>query len=305
MWRRIAGSRGALVMVLLVASCGDSETRQEKEIAASQSRMALAQVNKAELRESDLQRMIPSEIREIITGAEIHDILQRWVETELLHQKARREGMDRDPRIAEQLYQMERQLLADEFLQREMHSRVRVTNEEMRAYYKTHRDLYVQEVHVQHILVDTIDEADAILEQLKQGVGFNTLAKKHSLDGSASKGGDIGFLGKGAMNPALEAVVFSMKNREVRGPIESGLGFHVVRVVGRRKVARPVSFDAARDEIMQILLLESQQQAYRELLAELRTQARVHIVDSYAGMPLRSEDASPRVPVSILPDSTK
>jgi parvulin-like peptidyl-prolyl isomerase len=96
-----------------------------------------------------------------------------------------------------------------------------------------------------------------------------------------------------------------MKNREVRGPIESGSGFHIVRVVGRRKVSRPTSLEVARDEIMQTLLLEKQQRAYVELLSELRAAASVHIVDSYAGMPLSQEDASPKVPESILPDSTQ
>jgi len=295
----------AILGALLVVGCGGSEVVEESGEATEQSRVALAQVNNAELRESDLQRMIPVELREAITGYEINEILRRWVDTELLHQTARREGVDRDPRIAEQLYEMERQLLADEYLQREMHVRVNVTNDEIREYYDANRDLYTQEVHLQHILVDTIEEAEALLDELKNGVGFNTLAKKHSLDGSASKGGDLGFLGKGAMNPALEAEVFTMKNREVRGPIESGFGFHIARVVGRRKLSRPVSFDVAHDEIMQTLLLEKQQRAYLELLSELRARASVHIVDSYAGMALTSEDTSPNTPESILPDSTK
>jgi parvulin-like peptidyl-prolyl isomerase len=223
----------------------------------------------------------------------------------LLHQRARREGFDRDPKVAEQLYEMERQFLADEYLQREMHARVTVSNDEIRAYYDANRDLYTQELHLQQILLDTIEDAEAVLAELKAGEGFNTLARKHSLDGSASKGGDIGFLGKGAMNPALEAEVFTMKDQEVRGPIESGFGFHIVRVVGRRKLNRPASFDVARDEIMQTLLLEKQQRAYVELIAELRASARVHIVDSYAGMPLTAEDASPQVPETFMPDSTE
>jgi parvulin-like peptidyl-prolyl isomerase len=288
----------------MVAACGDQEVTQEDDSPQLQSRTSLAQVNNAELRESDLQRMIPGELREAITGKEINDILGRWVDTELLYQKARHDGLDRDPQVAEQLYEMERQMLADEYLQRQMQLRVRVAPEEIRAYYDANRDLYTQEVHVQHIVLDTIEEAEAVMEQLKAGVGFNTLAKQHSIDASASKGGDIGFLGKGTMNPALEVEVFDMKNREVRGPIESGFGFHIVRVVARRKLNHPVSLDAARDEIMQKLLLEKQQRAYAELLAELRAEANVHIVDSYAGMPLQEEDASPRVPESILPDSS-
>jgi EpsD family peptidyl-prolyl cis-trans isomerase len=301
----MAGWGAVLGFLGLVAACGEPDVPNEDEAAEVQSRAALAQVNNAELRESDLQRMIPGELRDAITGKEINDILARWVDTELLYQKARHEGLDRDPQVTEQLYEMERQLLADEYLQRQLRLRVRVTPEEIQAYYDANRDLYTQEVHVQHIVVDTIEEAEAVMQELKDGVGFNTLAKKYSTDGSASKGGDIGYLGKGAMNPALESEVFDMKNREVRGPIESGFGFHIVRVVGRRKLNRPTSLDAARDEIMQKLLLEKQQHAYAALLAELRAEANVHVVDSYAGMRLQNEDASPNVPESIMPDSTE
>ena len=295
----------AILGVLLGTSCGDSQVSEDPNATTEQSRVALAQVNSAELRESDLQRMIPVDLRETISGYEINEILRRWVDTELLHQKARREGVDRDPQVAEQIYEMERQLLADEYLQREMKLRVSVTNEEIQAYYEANRDLYTQELHLQHILVDTIEEAEALLVELGSGAGFNNLAKKHSIDGSAPNGGDLGFLGKDAMNPALEAEVFTMKDREVRGPIESGFGFHIVRVVGRRRVDRPTSVDIARDEIMQTLLLEKQQRAYVELLSELRASASVHIVDSYAGMALTNEDTSPAVPVSILPDSAE
>jgi len=290
---------------LLVVGCGDSEVTEDTNAPVGQSREALAQVNNAELRESDLQRMIPTELRDAITGYEIKEILRRWVDTELLSQKARREGLDRDPRVAEQVYELERQLLADEYLQREMSARVSVSNEEIQEYYEANRDLYTQELHLQHILVDTIEDAEAVLAELKAGAGFNTLAKKYSLDGTAANGGDLGYLGKGAMNPALEAEVFTMKNLEVRGPIESGFGFHIVRVMARRKVSRPTSLEVARDEIMQTLLMEKQQRAYSELLAELRAGSNVHVVDSYAGMPLTDEDASPNVPQSILPDSTE
>jgi len=294
----------ALGALAVITSCGEPEVAQEEDARDTQSRVALAQVNNAELRESDLQRMIPVDLRDAITGSEIRDILMRWVDTELLHQKARHEGLDRDPTVAEQMYEMERQLLADEYLQRQMRMRVRVEPEEIRAYYDANRDQYTLELHLQHIVVDTIEEAEEVLAALKAGEGFNTLAKQVSIDGSAPKGGDIGFLGKGAMNPALESEVFHMKNMEVRGPIESGFGFHIVRVVGRRKLPHPIDFDAARDEIMQTLLLEKQQRAYAELLAELRSEANVHVVDSYAGMSLVSEDASAPVPESILPDSS-
>ncbi|MFQ5600215.1 MAG: peptidylprolyl isomerase [Candidatus Krumholzibacteriia bacterium] len=268
---------------------------------------ALAQVNRAELREDVLQRLIPPDLSESITGAEIREILERWVETELLYQKARREGLDHEPEVAEVLRQMHRRLLADELLQREMQARVHVTKEEIRAYYDAHREQYTQELHLRHIVLNTPEEAQEVLEQLRGGASFKALARKHSTDPTASRGGDLGFLAKGAMNPAFEAVVFDMEPSELRGPVASSFGFHIVQLAGSRRSSRPVSFEAARDEIMQRLLLEKQQRAHRELLAELRRQAEVHMATSYAGMSLLPEDAAPAVPDSTAghADSTE
>jgi hypothetical protein len=78
---------------------------------------------------------IPADYRESVTGAEIHAILKRWVETELLYQHALKDGLEREAEIAETLHQMQRQILADEYLQRELKKRVRVSAQEVQDYY--------------------------------------------------------------------------------------------------------------------------------------------------------------------------
>jgi peptidyl-prolyl cis-trans isomerase C len=253
----------------------------------------LAQVDDAELREEDLRQLIPPDYRESITGSEIRAILDRWIAVQLLYQRALDEGLEEDPEVAETLQQTRRQILADEYLQRELQKRVRVTNEEIQEYYDAHRDEYTQEVHLRHILVDTPEEAEQILAELRAGGDFRALAQKHSTDPTASRGGDLGYLGKGAMNPAFEPEVFRMAAGEVQGPIASAFGFHLVQVVRRRRAPEPVTFDVARDEIMQILLLEKQRQAERELFAELRASANVFQAKSYAGMALEPDTSVP------------
>jgi peptidyl-prolyl cis-trans isomerase C len=255
---------------------------------------ALAQVNSASLRDAELRQLIPPDLRETITGSEIREIIDRWVETELLFQKAMQEGLDRDPELAESLRQMQRQVLADEFLQRELKNRVRVSNDEILAYYRQHTDEYTQEVHIRHIVLNSAEEAEQVLQQLRAGGDFRTLARQYSTDPSASEGGDLGFLGKGAMNPAFEPDVFRMAPNEVRGPIASSFGFHIVQVVERRPATEPVSFELARDEILQSLLLEKRQRATGEILSALRQGAAVRVADSYAGMSLSPGAAAVR-----------
>jgi peptidyl-prolyl cis-trans isomerase D len=76
-------------------------------------------------------------------------------------------------------------------------------------------------------------EAEALIKQAGSSAEkFAELAKSKSKDpGSAAQGGDLGFFGRGQMVKAFDDAVFSMKPGEVRGPIETDFGFHVIRLV--------------------------------------------------------------------------
>ena len=294
--------RSALFLVagfLAAAGCSRDGGRPGGGDRIGRSPGALAQVNRAVLRQEELRQLVPTDLSDNISGMEIREILDHWVTTELLYQKALQEGLDRDPEVVEALHQMQRQLLADEYRQRELLTRVTVTNDEIHAYYDAHIDQYAREVHLRHIVLNSPEDAEAVLAELRQGADFRALAKTHSVDASAETGGDLGFLSKGAMNPAFEPTVFEMAPNEVRGPIASSFGFHIVQMVQTRPAVEPMTFEVARDEILQTLLLDKKQTVERELMMELHRQATVHVARSYAGMLLESEDGAATAPDDV------
>lgn len=72
-------------------------------------------------------------------------------------------------------------------------------------------------------------------EQILRGANFNELARKYSEDPSAQyNGGEMGYVGRGAMVPSYEANAFRMKNGEISMPFESPFGFHVMQLIDRR-----------------------------------------------------------------------
>lgn len=78
-------------------------------------------------------------------------------------------------------------------------------------------------------------KAEAVLAEARQGQQFGELAKRYSDDpGSAQKGGDLDFFGRGAMVKPFEDAVFAMKEGEIRGPVESDFGFHIIKLTGIR-----------------------------------------------------------------------
>jgi peptidyl-prolyl cis-trans isomerase D len=116
-----------------------------------------------------------------------------------------------------------------------------------------------------HILVKTKDEAEKLLAELKKTPGrFPELAKKHSQDsGSAEKGGDLGWFGRGMMVKPFEDTVFKLGQNEMQ-VVESEFGFHVVRLSGvQAGKARP--FEEVRKELADELARQKGQRKFAEV----------------------------------------
>lgn len=136
-----------------------------------------------------------------------------------------------------------------------------------------------QQVHARHILVSTEAEAQAIRQQLVNGADFATLAKKDSQDtGTAGKGGDLGWFGKGVMDPAFEAAAFSLKVGEISQPVKSSFGYHVIQVLEKdpNRALDPAQLTSARDRAYQDWLSKQesdQKQVSYQLSADKMTWA--------------------------------
>ncbi len=117
-----------------------------------------------------------------------------------------------------------------------------ISDAEARAWYDSHKDNYRQpeERRASHILIATEklgkDKARArateLLAEIRKNPGsFADLAKKNSDDpGSAAKGGDLGFFGRGMMVKPFEETVFTLKNGEISDIVETDFGYHIIKV---------------------------------------------------------------------------
>ena len=140
------------------------------------------------------------------------------------------------------------------------------TDAEVKAAYDARASQFrvEEQRRASHILVKTREEADKLLAELKKNPGrFAELAKKNSQDpGSAEKGGDLGFFGRGMMVKPFEDAVFKLNPNDMQ-VVESEFGFHVVRVTGiQAGKARP--YDEVRKDLAEELARQKGQRKFAE-----------------------------------------
>ncbi|HEY2590752.1 MAG TPA: peptidyl-prolyl cis-trans isomerase [Steroidobacteraceae bacterium] len=143
-------------------------------------------------------------------------------------------------------------------------SQVQVTDADLHDYYDKHKDRYVlpERRRPRHILVAVSDKrndtaalarANEVLAKLKSGGNFEALAKEYSDDpGSASQGGDLGWSERSALSaePPFADAVFAMKTGEIRGPVKTQFGYHIIQLEGIQP-GQTKTFEQARAEIEQ------------------------------------------------------
>ena len=123
-------------------------------------------------------------------------------------------------------------------------SKIEVSEKDIEEYYNLHRDRKFHQayaVSLRHIFFRILPgkdpkekeairaKAEQVLGQAQAGKEFAELAKKHSDDPTASRGGDVGYLSRGELLPALEEAAFALKKGEISTLVESPTGLHILK----------------------------------------------------------------------------
>jgi peptidyl-prolyl cis-trans isomerase D len=139
-------------------------------------------------------------------------------------------------------------------------SSIEVTEQALKDYYDQVKDRFTSQErrHGRHILItvgDGVDDAAAkkkaedLTAQAKGGADFAQLAKDNSKDpGSAAQGGDLGWAQRGMFVGPFEDALFSMSAGEIRGPVKTDFGYHVLKLE-QIEAGHVKTFDEARAEV--------------------------------------------------------
>jgi peptidyl-prolyl cis-trans isomerase SurA len=180
-------------------------------------------------------------------------------------------------------------LIKTRIMQREIRPRVSVTNEEIGAFYQEHRDEYEGKLRVRLQMIalpipagsdaavkeQQLVKAQTILKRIRAGESFEALANEFT-PGPARTGGDIGFVEKGSLNPAIDEVAFSLKPGEMSDVIETPQGLYIIRTLGQRG-GGSLSVKATREEVEERLYRDKMEKKYDEWVVEKRQKAHIEI----------------------------
>ena len=199
-------------------------------------------------------------------------IKEEVVAREIFMQEAQKRGLEATADYKTQM-ELARQTILIRELFADFQKKNPVTDAEIKAEYdKFAASNSGKEYKVSHILVETEDEAKAIIAAIKKGGKFEDIAKKQSKDpGSGAKGGDLDWANAGSYVPEFTAAMVKLdKGKMTQTPVKSQFGWHVIRVDNVREAQLP-KLDEVKPQIAQQL----QQQKLAKFQEELRAKAKV------------------------------
>ncbi len=227
-----------------------------------------------EMVEAVLKRLPPEATEQLAAMPEARQQFdERLIVGELLYKQALERGIDKTEAGQLAVALAAREVLAAEVI--EVVGAEAVTDQALKDWYDQHQVQFRRpSAKVSHILLKDAAEAEKIAGMARAGGDFAQLAREHSVDRtSAAEGGELGWLDKGRLLPALDTAVFGAELGQGTGPVESTVGYHIL-LVGERRDVTPL--DAVRDQVESAVRNE----AVDAYIATLRGEAVVERADA-------------------------
>lgn len=198
-------------------------------------------------------------------------VLEKLIEQALFLTDARKNMMEYDPVFKKQLQSVKDELLT-QFAVSKAIDRVTVSEAEITKFFDENPDQFKgqETVTASHILVDSEEKANELMAKIQSGeTAFEDCAKECSSCPSGQNGGNLGEFGHGQMVPEFDEACFSMEVGELRGPVKTQFGYHIIHL-DSKKAAEPMKLADVHDAIREHLLTEKRRQAYQSKVNQMK-----------------------------------
>lgn len=242
----------------------------------------LATVNGKDITEGDvynfLNQLDPQTAAQFRTPEGINKIANELISQELLYLEALENGLDMEDDFLEELEKIKVTMLK-QYAINKLFTGITVSEEEISNFYNENKQYFQkpESARASHILVDTEDEANRILDELKGDLSFEEAASKYSNCPSREKGGDLGEFERGKMVPEFEETAFSMEEDELSEPVKTQFGYHLIKLK-YKKESSVSPLEEVKDHISNQLVLMKQKEKYLDRTEKLKEE---YVVKTY------------------------
>ncbi|MCZ6721378.1 MAG: peptidylprolyl isomerase [Proteobacteria bacterium] len=240
----------------------------------------VARVNGEAIHQGDVQLLfesLPEQYQQLPITFLQGQLIDHLINRKLLAQAARSTGLLEDDEVKRRIAFHEDDVLQQIYLSRQVAAGI--TDERLRAAYEGFLAGWKseEEVHARHILVESEDEARAVIAELEAGADFAELAKGKSTGPTGPDGGDLDYFKQGQMVPEFSEAAFALQPGEITTePVHSQFGWHVIKVEDRRKTA-PLTFEESEAQLrareMELLIAKITNDLRGEATIERLTEA--------------------------------
>lgn len=259
---------------LTLAGCGSKES--------AKSGQEIARVNGNVITDAEMRREVanlPPYLKNIAeTDQGKKELLDTMVVREIILEQAEKSGLAKSKEVQEKVEDLKKKVIVEAFLKKKIEERAVVSDADLQQFYEKNKDKLKtgEQIRASHILVKSEKEAQDILAQLKAGGKFEDLAQKHSIDGAASRGGDLGWFGKGTMVPEFEKTATALPEGGTSGVVKTQFGYHIIKLTGKRPAGVAPLADV-KEQLKGAILAEKQGEIFKQLKEELKKNAKVQI----------------------------
>lgn len=234
----------------------------------------VAQVNDNYLSREQVLFSVPERLEGELQFALKKNIIDRWVENEIMYQSALNEGLTLTEKEKFQIEDLKKSFIVQRYLDQKLNRDYLITQKAIEDYYREHVNEFLrseEEVHIIHLLLEQKDQA--IFDEIRETKDLRDVIRKYYLNEKSTMerpNADLGYVALSLLPEPIRRTVRAMKTGTISRPIETDQGYHFIQLIDYQKVGTARDIEIVRDEIILRLKMERREDELARMKRELK-----------------------------------
>lgn len=226
----------------------------------------LATVNGKEITEDIVLKFLndlgPQTAMQFQSPEGMKKVVEELINQEVLYLNAIEEKLDEEENFKKELERL-KEGLVKQYAVNKILLGISVDKDEIKKFYEDNKEKFKkpESAVASHILVDSEEKANEVLQEIENGTSFEEAAKKYSSCPSKAQGGNLGEFTRGKMVPEFEEAAFAMEVGATSEPVKTQFGYHIIKLTDKKEESLN-TFEEVENQINQQLLAMKQQEVY-------------------------------------------